>query len=43
MPKVGGAMDEEKEWRETMSSSETSGTDSEEVTVHHVAKKAEEG
>ena len=30
--KVGGAMDEEKEWRETMSSSETSGTDSEEVT-----------
>ena len=30
--KVGGAMDEEKEWRQTMSSSETSGTDSEEVT-----------
>ena len=25
-------MDEEKEWRQTMSSSETSGTDSEEVT-----------
>ena len=30
--KVGGAMDEEKEWRQTLSSSETSGTDSEEVT-----------
>ena len=32
-------MDEEKEWRQTMSSSETSGTDSEEVTVHQVGQE----
>ena len=37
--KVGGVMDEEKEWRQTMSSSETSGTDSEEVTVHQVGQE----
>ena len=37
--KVGGAMEEEKEWRQTMSSSETSGTDSEEVTIHQVGQE----